>query len=131
MPWYDNRSINTPDEIDAFICWGRQFPQPGVSPHQQAQYKSMLRTNDHLRQNFIDGLSACNQIVIDHHRLYCLTPEPCSTLMWSHYADNHRGICLEFDTGNPLFSEAMEVASILNIRAGFHMRWNKSPSRCS
>lgn len=29
--------------------------------------------------------------------------------MWSHYADNHRGICLEFDTANPLFSEALGV----------------------
>jgi hypothetical protein len=24
--------------------------------------------------------------------------------MWSHYADNHRGICLEFSVDNPLFS---------------------------
>jgi hypothetical protein len=29
--------------------------------------------------------------------------------MWSHYAANHTGICLEFDIHNLLFSEAMEV----------------------
>ena len=29
-------------------------------------------------------------------RIYCLTPRIDSTLMWSHYAENHKGICLEF-----------------------------------
>src|SRR6185437_10691555 len=71
--------------------------------------ESMLRANDRLRQKFIDGFSTCNQLVIRDQRLYCLTPDPCSTLMWSHYANDHRGICLAFDTGNPLFSEALEV----------------------
>jgi hypothetical protein len=28
----------------------------------------------------------------------CFTEESESILMWSHYADNHRGFCLEFDT---------------------------------
>jgi hypothetical protein len=108
-PWYDNRSIDTPEQIDALIGWVRQFPQPGVSPRQQAQFESILRTNTDFRQKFIDDFSTCNQLVISHRRLYCLTPDPCSTLMWSHYADNHRGICLEFNTSNPLFAEAMEV----------------------
>lgn len=29
----------------------------------------------------------------------CLSEEPDNILMWSHYSDGHRGICLEFDTG--------------------------------
>lgn len=29
--------------------------------------------------------------------------------MWSHYADNHRGVCLEFATANPLFATAKAV----------------------
>jgi hypothetical protein len=47
--------------------------------------------------------------MIRQRRIYCLTPDPCSTLMWSHYTDKHRGICLEFGAGNVLFSEALEV----------------------
>jgi hypothetical protein len=35
--------------------------------------------------------------VISGWRLYCLTPYPDNSLMWSHYADRHKGICLEFD----------------------------------
>jgi Protein of unknown function (DUF2971) len=30
-------------------------------------------------------------------RLCCLTPKPACPLMWAHYGDKHRGICLEFD----------------------------------
>ena len=29
--------------------------------------------------------------------------------MWSHYGDNHRGICLEFDTSVRLFGSARKV----------------------
>lgn len=28
--------------------------------------------------------------------VYCLSPDPCLPLMWSHYARSHQGICLEF-----------------------------------
>jgi hypothetical protein len=30
--------------------------------------------------------------------------------MWSHYADNHRGICLEFDANSELFRSCRRVA---------------------
>ena len=30
--------------------------------------------------------------------------------MWSHYADGHRGICLEFDTSCDLFDKVYEVS---------------------
>lgn len=32
------------------------------------------------------------------HGVHCFTPQPKSQLMWSHYADSHRGICLQFRT---------------------------------
>lgn len=31
------------------------------------------------------------------YRIFCLTTQPSSHLMWAHYADKHRGIVLEFD----------------------------------
>lgn len=42
-----------------------------------------------------DGLIGA---IDEQYRVYCLTPDPFSALMWSHYGDSHRGICLEFDT---------------------------------
>ena len=43
--------------------------------------------------------------------LYCLTEVPDDILMWSHYSDSHRGICLQFraDEELTLFWEAFKV----------------------
>ena len=36
----------------------------------------------------------------------CLTTNHDDMLMWSHYADGHRGFCLEFDGTAPPFNKA-------------------------
>jgi len=55
------------------------------------------------------GLSRSVQAEIARRRIYCLTPIPDNILMWSHYADNHRGISLEFDATVQLFWTALQV----------------------
>jgi Protein of unknown function (DUF2971) len=51
------------------------------------------------------------QTNIDACGVLCLSERYDDILMWSHYADSHRGICLEFEaTANtPLFGEAQPV----------------------
>jgi hypothetical protein len=44
------------------------------------------------------------------HRVCCLTPSDENLLMWSHYAENHTGICLRFDTHVEPFLGAFEVS---------------------
>lgn len=39
----------------------------------------------------------------------CLTTSPDDLLMWAHYAQNHSGICLGFDSGGEPFSTAQPV----------------------
>lgn len=39
----------------------------------------------------------------------CLSTNPNSMLMWAHYADSHRGICLQFDGYFEYFAEAQKV----------------------
>jgi hypothetical protein len=39
----------------------------------------------------------------------CFSEVNDNILLWSHYADGHRGICLEFDTSSLLFSKARKV----------------------
>src|ERR1700704_3968385 len=68
-----------------------------------------LTSSDAALEEALARLSAVVQREISKRRIYCLTPIPHSILMWSHYADNHRGVCLEFDTANRLFSLAMKV----------------------
>ena len=49
--------------------------------------------------------------------MYCLS-ETCDNIqMWAHYADGHRGFCLEFlnDEGNPFFVPAPSGAKVKNM----------------
>jgi len=42
--------------------------------------------------------------------IYCLSTIKDDILMWSHYAESHRGLCLEFDTTKELlFNETFSV----------------------
>jgi len=43
--------------------------------------------------------------------IYCLTSSNSNILMWSHYADEHKGYCLEFAASDttPFFGEAQKV----------------------
>ena len=43
----------------------------------------------------------CNEFIKHRQKttaVLCFTDSPSNMLMWSHYADSHKGICLEFDT---------------------------------
>ena len=41
--------------------------------------------------------------------VYCVSTKRDDILMWSHYADYHKGICLEFDGEAPLMAHAQKV----------------------
>jgi hypothetical protein len=56
-----------------------------------------------------DSLSLGLQGEIAKRRIYCLAEDPLSTLMWSHYAADHTGICLEFHLSNFLFMKVRGV----------------------
>jgi Protein of unknown function (DUF2971) len=43
------------------------------------------------------------------YRVYCLTTKPGCPLMWAHYADHHRGVCLEFDMRKSDLCAAVQV----------------------
>ena len=57
----------------------------------------------------MDMLSKHFESIIADTRIYCLVPEPDSILMWTHYADSHKGICLEFAVDNPVFQQAAPI----------------------
>jgi hypothetical protein len=41
--------------------------------------------------------------------VYCLSTAWNNILMWSHYSDNHRGVCLEYNAMDRFFCDAFEV----------------------
>lgn len=46
---------------------------------------------------------------LEHSAIYCVSSRNDDILMWGHYADSHRGICLEFDSGSDFLKSAMRV----------------------
>ena len=59
------------------------------------------------------GVAAALDDIVEHNRqnrgAVCLSAIPTDILMWSHYADGHRGFCLEFDTSKHPFDRARQV----------------------
>jgi len=45
---------------------------------------------------FLSGLEKKFEEVIDGYVFYCVSKDPISNLMWSHYASSHRGFCIQF-----------------------------------
>ena len=114
-PWFDHRPmLNDPMKRDQMITYLRSLIPTEMLNHPRlaselAAYEHRLRTdNDELIKS-TDGLSQSLIKQISTRRMYCLTPIPDSTLMWSHYAANHRGICLEFSKYNELIEIARPV----------------------
>lgn len=70
----------------------------------------LLRTNPALLKAIVHRFSE-NQTAFIPKRwgVYCLSPDPSVTLMWSHYSRNHKGICLEFSLNNSKFQVAQKV----------------------
>ena len=38
--------------------------------------------------------------LIDRYALYCFASSPVNAIMWAHYAADHTGYCIEFDSAN-------------------------------
>ncbi|WP_444905577.1 DUF2971 domain-containing protein [Microbulbifer sp. SSSA008] len=95
------------DFNDPFDCCPTQFSE---FPENELPHAVTDAMNHHIQQatSHIVGVS-------------CLTPHPDRMLMWSHYGDQHRSVCVGFDTevlmkdcpknseGNPLYSEIRKV----------------------
>lgn len=71
----------------------------------------------------------------DELGIYCLTTLKDNILMWTHYSDNHKGFCVEFDSQNYEFfqqalpveySKVMPTLNVLDITVGeTHKNANK------
>ena len=70
---------------------------------------SVSMSNDNLTTT-----TAAIQVIHNFHikasvGVFCLSTKRDDILMWSHYADSHRGICLEFDGMQALMAHAQKV----------------------
>ncbi len=48
--------------------------------------------------------------------IFCMSSKRDNILMWSHYAEAHKGFCLGFRTGSPFFGRALPVENYASDR---------------
>jgi hypothetical protein len=103
-PWFDATELDDPVEREKLLEWMLR-----TEALDQAAIEGMRRDPKQLL-----AFAAVNHrfqlwTINDTHRVYCLTPDPLNPLMWSHYADGHKGIVLEFNATAPQMLYAFRV----------------------
>jgi hypothetical protein len=92
--------------------WKRFFREHSV------RYKPELKRAEHLRheKNFLrnreEFVKRFESDIMAKRRqfgVFCMTHKNDNILMWAHYAGNHKGFCIEFQTGSSFFARAQEV----------------------
>lgn len=80
-----------------------------LSDAEHRERAARLQKDRAFLEHCIYQMSGMETAIQKQFRVYCLTTKPADTLMWSHYAQNHTGICLEFGCANDVLSSALKV----------------------
>jgi len=100
------------DVID-WITTAHRKHHPEISEAKRARLAFELKSDDaRLRQGFEKMERDFYAVICQRYRVYCLTEKPDCPIMWAHYADSHRGICLEFDSTQSPFTSATGITKI-------------------
>jgi len=97
-------------DTERAIAWVRSHLPPEqlaqVTPFLEPPTAEFRQTTAHLVQQMFEK-ERSNEI--ETVGLSCLSAKNDDLLMWGHYADGHRGFCLEFDTSQEPFTHALPV----------------------
>lgn len=109
--WFDyTPMLRDALEREKMLAFYRKALPPETLNHPlRPIYEDRIRNSDEELIKFVEQSSGFLTEQLQQRRIYCLTPDPLSTLMWSHYGGDHTGICLEFHVGNHLFLTALGV----------------------
>lgn len=87
----------------------RKFAPQRTESQREALVARQMRDPARLKQFHVQFSMDMNAAINNKYRVFCLSEDPESTLMWSHYADKHSGICIEFDANVFPFNMATPV----------------------
>jgi hypothetical protein len=109
--WFDyTPMLRDPVEREKMLALYRKALPPETLNHPlRPIYEDRIRNSDDELIKAVEQSSRLLTGQLHQRRIYCLTPDPLSTWMWSHDGGDHTGICLEFHVGNPLFLTAHGV----------------------
>jgi hypothetical protein len=111
-PNYDYSILDDPAIYDEHVAFFDRVDRncgPFKTEQQRQQQLYRLRTDRRFLESLIREMVVIDKPIHEQFRILCLSAKLDSVLMWSHYADKHRGLCLEFGTDNEEFSGAYKV----------------------
>jgi hypothetical protein len=102
----DDQAENERHANWAVEVWSQHYP--GIPEVVKQQKRALLLADRIQAAKYLTKISeGMVEAINARYRVYCLGPDVQNLLMWAHYADNHRGVCLEFDLRNEVFSGAL------------------------
>ncbi|MEW8418841.1 MAG: DUF2971 domain-containing protein [Candidatus Thiodiazotropha endolucinida] len=112
-PSYNTDIIKDEAEFERHIQWYGRITRdhhPHIPDSEIISRQNSFRKNPDEFAQLTKQFSSEMQSTIDQqYRVFCLCPDVHNTLMWSHYATKHKGICMEFSTRNEVISCALRV----------------------
>lgn len=80
-----------------------EYEKPESTPeYRRAKAEDNVRRGRHADPAFLDGVEQDIRRVVKEtgceQGVLCLSSDPKNVMMWSHYADNHEGLVLRFDS---------------------------------
>lgn len=85
---------------------GKKNSEKNLTKLKRKRNQIISQTIKDVQQRSIEmSCSAIAQKLEQNVASLCLSQNPSSLLMWSHYADSHRGFVIEFDTTAPFFKQ--------------------------
>jgi len=87
----DNRNLNRKQR--------RELLESFVKDQRHAGFQEEMHRNAQIRY----------QEILKHIGIFCLSPYNDNMLMWSHYADSHKGVCLQFNRKHKFLKNSEQV----------------------
>lgn len=106
-------SLDAPPERqrEDYLRLSRQF-QPHLSDVQHNAEADNVMAKSLNAENIADTTAVIQSMhahALTGVGVFCVSTKRDDILMWSHYADSHKGVCLEFDGMSPLMARAQKV----------------------
>jgi hypothetical protein len=112
-PCFSSNFVDDPVEVEKHLADYAEITRkhrPEIPESFIAQRQQEFRTNPQmLAEKIVEIYKGLWPQIADRYRVYCMGPDPGNVLMWSHYADSHKGICLEFSTRNVVMCSATQL----------------------
>ena len=96
-----DRIYNTKEKLDDLYdrvkLWESRLPRKNFNRRIKKDNLKGKILYDDLENHVYPGLNKFQETISKYLYVACFSKDPSNMLMWSHYADNHKGIILGFD----------------------------------